>query len=135
MNAFEVYLFFVADSINIFLGITCFMLTVTCIGLIIATIVFFLGSKNHGCRADEDDRSNAKSIYEIFVKWTKLATVIFSVILVFTIFMPDKKTLTAMYIVPKITNNKDIQKMPTYIAKYINSVLLEKTKENSGDKS
>ena len=49
--------------------------------------------------------------------------------------MPDKKTLTAMYIVPKITNNKDIQKMPTYIAKYINSVLLEKTKENSGDKS
>lgn len=40
-------------------------------------------------------------------------------------FMPSTKTCIAMYAVPKIVNNKSLQKLPESMLKYINNYITE----------
>lgn len=75
-------------------------------------------------------RNKHKNMYIKTKKYIKIVAIIFSFFVCGVVFVPTTDTLVSIYVAPKIINNKDIQKMPSYIVKYINSVLVKKTKEN-----
>jgi heme/copper-type cytochrome/quinol oxidase subunit 2 len=55
-----------------------------------------------------------------------LLVLLFSIVSL--VFIPSSKTLTAMYVIPTVVNNKEVQKLPENIIKFVNSYL-ENNKE------
>jgi len=59
----------------------------------------------------------------------KILIVISCIFITTSIFLPSSKTAVAMFVVPKIVNNEDIQEMPQNVFKLMNEKLKEWTKD------
>lgn len=66
----------------------------------------------------EDMEKQAKKAFKV-----ALTTLMISAII--TVFIPTTKEAAAIYLIPKIANNEDVQKMPDNVAKILNSKLEE----------
>jgi len=78
-----------------------------------------------GDRPDEDERKNG-------IKYLKGAVVAFVLMMFFLagiIFTPSTKEVIAIYAIPKMANNEDVQQIPANFAKLINGKLQEWMKD------
>lgn len=71
-------------------------------------------------RLEEDMKNICKKIYKIII-----ITATFTIMLFLT---PTTKEAAAMYIIPAISNNKQVQKLPENLLKYTNELLKDKIK-------
>ena len=66
------------------------------------------------------------------VIWLAIFSVLF---LVSVTFIPSTKEACAIYLIPKIANNEDVQKIPANVAKILNAQLEEWIDEQFGEVS
>jgi hypothetical protein len=81
----------------------------------------FLFLTNFWCKTEskeEEEKYERKA--KKFFKWM-IPTVLFIWVIYF--FMPDTKTLSLMYLVPKVANAELTQKIPDYLEKFIQKEL------------
>lgn len=76
------------------------------------------------CAADYMIREGNLENY-IFNKYIKKTLIVVILNIILLIFTPSSKTIVAMYLVPKITSNEDIQEIPANLSKLLNSKLKE----------
>jgi hypothetical protein len=74
-----------------------------------------------------------EGLIENSVKILKYLALASCVSLAIIVFMPDSKTIAAMLIIPRIAQNKDIQKLPANVAKTLNDAVVSWGKELSKD--
>ena len=115
MSMWLMYLILKLDDIVNGLRISCIISLV----LLVITLIIFLGCITIG--ADEDCKAGAsyikKAIRPLF-KWTFPILIISSFLYV---AFPTTKQAAAIYFVPKVINNKQIQKMPNKLVELANS--------------
>lgn len=75
----------------------------------------------HGSYGENKEKDNERR-KKVF-KSIKPVAIGMSLCLFFLIFTPTSKTLAAMYLIPKITSNKDMQEIPGKTLKILNSKL------------
>lgn len=122
MLSFYIYLASVSDDL---VGVFSAFSTIGCITLIIFGSIILYCYIN----IEEDKRNEKKfSLAKKAIKRIFCFTIFF---LIGAIFTPSKDQLYAMYIVPKITEIKGIEKLPTNLVSYINN-FLEKNKQKKG---
>jgi hypothetical protein len=118
ITSWDIYWITRLDSINVVAGFAVFIL-----GII---ILFGIGFYRE-----------LKDEYELFSVWVGVAATIFFLSLLCTIFTPSTKEAAAIYLIPKIANNEQMQKIPDNAAKLLNAkmeqwiddTLAEKKKE------
>ena len=91
-----------------------FCLSIVCLLIIVATSV-------------ECDAFSNKWVK----KWIKSSFAIAFISISFAVFTPDSKTLAAMYLIPKLAESDDIQKIPDKALKALNLKLDEWVKDLS----
>jgi len=62
---------------------------------------------------------------KLFMEYKNRLIIVFAILLLFGIFTPNSKTISAMYLLPKIIANKDVQEIPSKAVKVLNSKLNE----------
>ena len=105
MSAWQVYLLMKMDSIKAFLLFSYFTLVL----ITIAYMILFC--------ANSDIESEAIQ-HRVKSTLTKLGAA-FGIVLLLELALPSTKTSVLMYIVPKVTQNKQIQEIPPLLLKYI----------------
>ncbi len=99
-----------------------------CVGSVVYTLL--------KATTDDYDTGEKKVIEMIDLNFKKFLT-IFIVAVLFYVFIPNSKTVSAMYLIPKITDNEQIQEMPEKLLKVMNGHLdkwildLSETKKDS----
>ncbi len=131
MNSFTIYLILTASNISgVFLAATI-LFGFVFFGLFFWMIFEYCESKANFYSFENDTfRNKHKSMHIKVKKYVKIVAIFLIFCVCGIVFIPTTDTLVTMYVAPKVINNKDIKKMPSYIVKYINSVLVKKTKEN-----
>ena len=104
MNAFETYLIFQLDSIN--LGITTLM-----VFIVVAMIVAAL------CNIGPDQHKTPVMVRKL--------TTAFLVLMVIAVMLPSTKTAIAMLVIPPITQNDEAKKIPGKLIDLLNRRLDE----------
>lgn len=89
------------------------------LGLLICSVLLLTSP------ADLDEREKT-----IISSWKKIAFVIFVSSILAQILTPTTKDVAAIYLVPKIVNNEDAQKLPGNAAKFLNAKLEEWVKDS-----
>lgn len=115
INSFSIYLISLADEISIYMSILFFI-------FIILSIIFFV----IGRRSDHCDENNNKHIK---LKLAKKCLISSLLILTLQPFIPSTKTLIAMYTIPPIVNNKQVQQLPDNLLKFANDYLTKEIKK------
>lgn len=118
ITPFQIYLISIADDISVFLT-TIFVL------LIIATIVCGIALIINTIEDNEDLCCKFKYAAKIFTIITFISGILCSL-------SPSTKTFIAMYTIPTIVNNKEVQKLPENLVKFANGYLdkLNKKEDN-----
>jgi hypothetical protein len=114
ITPFDIYLIGIISNLNDSLGIF------VAIGLILSAGAagMALAAKFHG------DGDNENKLLKISFRIFKVTLCV----LVLGQFIPDKKTLAAMYVMPKMANSQLVQNIPSYVQTFI-----EKELNNNGD--
>ena len=84
----------------------------TCITLIILCVVYITQL------IDGYEREVA-----IIYKWFKRTLVMFIVLSSISVITPNSKTIAGIYLIPKLTNNKQVQKIPEKVLTILNEKL------------
>lgn len=92
------------------------------IGLLIGGVIFFLCNAILLSDPDEYDKNMSVFLLKVFKRFI-LPVVIFCGLI--AIFMPSSRTIAAMYLIPKITENKAMQQIPDKAAILLNKKLDE----------
>jgi hypothetical protein len=69
-----------------------------------------------------DDMSGNK---KVFWKGVKISVVVFLVAIMMQVFTPSTKEFAAIYLIPKIANNEQVQRVPDNFVKLLNSKMEE----------
>ena len=124
ITPFQIYLISIADSLAIPFFI---IVAASIIGSVICGI-WWATRIADGYNTDDDDK--------IITKKARKSTLTLFLIAIVTsfvcVFIPDTKTLIAMYTIPPIVNNKEVQKLPENLVKFANDYLekLDKKEES-----
>lgn len=102
MSAFAIYLIGMADSLRIFLQYFGGCLAIACTGLL---YLGFLSESTKG------------------IKLAFIAIVFSLLISVSGFFVPSTKILISMIVIPSLTNNAEVQKLPINILRFVNDYL------------
>lgn len=89
---------------------------VTGIFFVAALVIFIL---------NPDDRSAR----DVAKPWTKRFGISFAIVLFFAVMVPDTKQAAAIYCLPKIVNNDQVQKMPNNLLRLANQWIDEQLDE------
>jgi hypothetical protein len=116
ITPFAIYIISLADNIILLLRI---------IAMIWAILVVIFIVKLITLDADSD---HPEIISKLSMKDIKLSLIGFIVFLPLSFFCPSTKTLLAMYTIPPIVNNQEIQKLPMNLLNFANDYL-EKREE------
>lgn len=115
ITAWDIYLIGIVDHVRPVFGIFGFLL-----GAIFGAIYFVW-------KYDDDFKEKSKT------PWLTGMT-IGIIMMIIAIFTPSSKTLVAMYLVPAIAANEDVQQIPGNAAKLLNEKLKDWLKELEVDK-
>lgn len=112
MNYFTVYLILILDNISMTLTVIAIILS----AMLIAALIILLAAYYVG---DDICEFPIKNTIKIFIS-------IYLLIVLMAIFCPNTRQAATIYLLPKIANNKSMQKLPSQTA---NLLLLEVKKE------
>lgn len=118
-----IYSLGVVDNINAvltFLFVVLLIVTITVIGIRIAAFI-----EPHMFQEEEIVKVN---------KTSKHLCVSLGIFTILAIFIPSSKTIAAMYLVPKIANNQNVNQLPDKLLKVVNVKLDEWVEELSKKK-
>ena len=119
MTSWQMYWLLMLDNIKDLMGIIVFIFAFVCI---IGAVFWFMAEAT-----PNDDDS------EIYIRAAQtplcLAWAIWILAILSLVFLPTTRQMAAIIVVPKIINNKDVQKIPENILKLANGWIDEKTKE------
>lgn len=73
---------------------------------------------------DEDYQPKMKTL---LAKWLKRFAVALSCVFVINIATPSDKIIAAMYLVPPVVNNEQVQEIPNNVLEFVNEWLKENT--------
>lgn len=118
MTPITIYLLMQADTLKETISFLFGISVIILFGTLIVSVVFADASL-------EEQRTIAK-----FRKW--FAIVFFSLITLDTV-IPSSKTIAAMYAVPAVVNNEQVQQLPEEILMFVRDFLKEHTKEHKKD--
>ena len=102
------------------------VLAVCAVACVVIGIVCLIGLMSS---AIDEDGEKAK-------RWGKQSIwpiVLFLVFLLFDAFLPSTKEACAIYLIPKVVNNEEVQKVPQNALKLLNAKLEEWIDEQIGD--
>lgn len=111
ITPFGIYLISLADNLSIFAFVIS---TISCI-----TVLTCIAA---GVSAPECYKNSCRKI-------RKLAVIGFFISLPISIFIPSTKTLIAMYTIPPIVNNQQVQQLPANLLKFANDYLTKEDKQ------
>lgn len=119
MNAFIIYLI---TRLDVLKAISVLILTLAAIGA--AVFIFFAAiscADGDGFCLDGESFNHAllRKIPFKFI-WTMIPFILI------LIFVPSTAEMTAMYIIPKVVNSKEIQQLPPVILNYIKKQMADK---------
>jgi hypothetical protein len=117
ISPFMIYLISMADNILMILTV---ILTLIIAVAIVATLKYFI---DLDCRESDDVLKTDK-------KYMKISFIICMIATFAIIFIPSKKTIIAMYTIPPIVNNKEVQQLPANLLKFANDYLTKEEKDN-----
>jgi len=123
MLAFLIYLMGIVDSIALFFDISMALISMA---LVFLTVVISVVVMNGHFYDREAASGLIKSIKTIFTRKV-VATIAF--IFLGATFIPDSKTIAAMYLVPKLVENEQVQEIPEKALKILNGKLDQYLKE------
>lgn len=110
ISAWEVYLFTRLDAIHVIAGAAIVM---AAIGLLLFGIHYFFEDM---WERDDDNKEKKKTVKTI----KRLVAVAISGLLV-CVIIPSTKEAAVIYLLPKIANNEQVQKMPENFVKLLNT--------------
>ncbi|MHA1232581.1 MAG: hypothetical protein ACTSPQ_18270 [Candidatus Helarchaeota archaeon] len=122
INAFDIYLISQLDTFVMWFGIFGILFTTAGITLV---LVYACNISNPHFYEDEGEALFLNKCREI----GKVLIIISCIFITTSIFLPSSKTVVAMFVVPKIVNNEDVQEMPQNVFKLMNEKLKEWTKD------
>lgn len=99
---------------------------VACILTIILLVIWRIAAWRQFDDSSEDVED--KKIYRATCKKIKLWCMIPVILFVASTFIPDTQTAAALYVLPKIINNKQVRKMPDKLVTLANSWMDEQIK-------
>lgn len=111
INAWLIYFILILDNIDTFFTILEIMLILLMIILTMAAIG----------RYNDDDHD--KSLIYYLGKYLKIPIIYFLIFLTISVFMPTTKQAAAIYLLPQIIKDKNIQKLPPNLAKLLNEAV------------
>lgn len=93
--------------------------------LVLLVIALALCTSEASCSySTEEYKAKAKQLRNILFGFVVLIGML-------NIFIPSSKTVAAMFIIPPVVNNEQVQELPKEVLSFIHSILKEyKTKEN-----
>ena len=109
ITASTIYLLHVLSSLE---SITELVLFISAFVVGISVIIYVITTA-------EGDRENSR----IFKAVYKKAMIVACLSLILNTFTPNKETLVAMYIIPKVTNNESFAQVPENIVMFINDYI------------
>lgn len=118
MTPTTIYLLMQADTLKETISFLFGISVVILFGVIIVSVIYADATL-------EEQKAIAK-----FRKW--FVAVFFSLIILDTA-MPSSKTIAAMYAVPAVVNNEQVQQLPEEILMFVRDFLKEHTKEHKKD--
>ena len=110
ISAWEVYLFTRLDAIHVIAGAAIVM---AAIGLLVFGIHYLFEDM---WERDDDNKEKKKTVKTI----NRLVAVAISGLL-FCVIIPSTKEAAVIYLLPKIANNEQVQKMPENFVKLLNT--------------
>jgi hypothetical protein len=116
ISGWDIYWITRLDSIGYLLGIGG--LTLALLGLVIAGIT--LGMASDACSDEEEWKP-----FKRFIKRSLGFAVFGAISMIFNTFIPTTKEAAAIYLIPRITANEDVQQIPANAAKLLNGKLQE----------
>jgi len=122
INAFDIYLISQLDTFVTGFRIFGILFMIVGITLVAAYACNILNPHFH---EDEEEVLFLNKCRKI----GKVLIIISCIFVTTSIFLPSSKTAVAMFVVPKIVNNEDVQEMPQNVFKLINEKLKEWTKD------
>jgi len=127
MTGWEVYWLTRLDAIRETLGILC---VAGVAGLIVGGILYGISCEDYKwSRYDDEMWERAKKTRESQGKWARriLITCLFTIAfsLLTGVFVPTLKEAAAIYLIPPIVNNEDMQEIPADAAKLLHNKLEE----------
>jgi len=117
ITSWQIYWITRLDSLNVALAIIWIALAIASVAMIIGAFVYSL-----------DDELEQ---YPVGVM--KKITITTVAVLLLSIFIPSTKEVAAIYLIPKIANNEQVQKLPENFVKLLN-VKMEQWMNNQIDK-
>lgn len=105
ITAWDIYWITRLDGLNVFLCVC-----------VICYLIAFVGGAIFTCAREiwsEDFWPQAKKIW----RWGAIS---FLVLVLISVFIPTTKEVVAIYMIPKITNNEQVQKLPDNAMKALN---------------
>ena len=110
MSAFTIYLIGVANSFKVIL-VLLLLLSLGGVGFCLIHICF-------DCGSDCDEIKRGK-------KWLKRFIAVLIASLTLLLIFPSSKTLVAMYVIPPIVNNEQVQQLPSDVLTFLHNYLME----------
>jgi len=132
-----VFLIYLLGMVDIFLGVS--IAVAVCSGMfLIVSAVSTVAWQGVVEVAPEENRrgwdvKDYKAACKIGQKIRKTAMVIFIPTILFSIFIPSSKMMAAMYLLPKIAGNEQVQQIPSKVLKALNFKLDEWVEDFTGD--
>jgi hypothetical protein len=105
-----IYLLGVVDNLVCILG---FVLVINLISFMVLGLGFLMISST-GVTKDEE------ALFASVKKWFRINIIVIIISSALGIFTPSSKTLAAMYLVPRILENKTMQNLPEKLEKIVN---------------
>lgn len=107
MSPWLVYWILMLDNISMGIWLVFYI-------TIIFSIIYFLYISS---KINDEIEKNCPPLIKIRNKTLKICSVILSVAFVMGTLLPDTKQMAAIYLIPKIASNQDIQQLPPKLSK------------------
>ena len=119
MNWFIIYLFLKLDNL---IGLFTVMMVFSGIVIVAYGVVYPLWLADAYGSEKEQARKNRTAFYSKYF-YKKTVILIFFISLFFTVFIPTTKEFAVLYLLPKIVNNTEVQKIPNKALALLNKKL------------
>lgn len=113
IDAFDIYLLGILMNLSSGMQFICVILFFSTVG---SLFLWFI-----------HDEEYFHELKALLAKWTKRFAIAFCCAFVGHIAAPSDKIIAAMYLVPPVVNNEQVQEIPTNVLNFINEWLKENT--------
>ena len=110
ISAWEVYLFTRLDAVE---GLCVFMVFTGLCAMIPLIIAYFAAEMHE---LEDDDKVKVR-----FIKWIKRSLALIAASVLIASIVPNTKEAAVIYLLPKIANNEQVQKVPENFVKLLNT--------------